>query len=899
MKCPICQHNNSEKAKRCKKCGNPLNAPSQISSLNISSGANTNIGGSVVGRDQITVNDAQGPVIIAKDGSTIVIGERPIEMTAVERESTLGRYLSLVIKQSCRLQLKGIGSRGRLVNIELEHIYITLRTTQTRTVQDDWTEDGRPLRVKEKVRLRGADEERLRTETGSVKVQEALAKKLHLVVLGDPGSGKTMLLHYLALGYARDRAEKKSFVQDSLGLPESGHLPILLPLRRLGAYLLTHHPRDDGVEGHVRLLKFLREYLKGVFNVPDDFFDADLEAGRAVILLDGIDEVGDAELRRRVARLIDAFVSAYPKCRVVVTSRVAGYTGAARLSEDFATTTIRDFTLTDVEQFLTHWNRLVAIGEGGSGESAENDAVSQTQQLLTVISANPCVRELAVNPLMLTVIALVHRERAKLPDRRAELYAEAVKVLLETWDKAKETKDVRVQEIPILEDRPFNTDDRHLLLQKIALKMHEAQKKEIEADDLRRELQASFAGMTSDAPAAGRAVERFLNVIQERTGLLVEAGQGVYRFSHLTFQEYLAAQAILKRDDCVKYTLKRTPETWWREVILLAVGQLSTDNPERMTKLIQRIADLKTGPTRYHNLVLALEALHNAGTPRLDDKTVKEIKVRLQKKLEGERPTWSKLLGDLTVKGWVEERGKVIEALARSGTGYWSLPYGEPEWITVPAGEFWMGEGKEEHRVFVPEFQIARVPVTNAQYQLFMQATGIQPPKHWEDGQPPKGKASHPIVYVSWYNAREYCRWLSKVTGKVIRLPTEAEWEKAARGDKDKRIYPWSGDFDSAKCNSSELGLWGTSPVGAFPAGASPNGVLDVAGNVWEWCQSKYALYPYKPNDGREDLGGNDARVVKGGSCVLNREFCRTACRFRPEPDLIDDLIGFRVACSL
>src|SRR5207249_3699107 len=102
------------------------------------------------------------------------------------------------------------------------------------------------------------------------------------------------------------------------------------------------------------------------------------------------------------------------------------------------------------------------------------------------------------------------------------------------------------------------------------------------------------------------------------------------------------------------------------------------------------------------------------------------------------------------------------------------------------------------------------------------------------EGQPPKGKASHPVVHVSWHDVRAYCEWLSKVTGKAIRLPTEAEWEKAARGDKDKRTYPWGDVFDSAKCNSRELGLGDTSPVGVFPAGASPYGVLDVAGNVWE-----------------------------------------------------------------
>ena len=161
-----------------------------------------------------------------------------------------------------------------------------------------------------------------------------------------------------------------------------------------------------------------------------------LQQGGAVILLDGLDEVADPELRRRVARLVEDFTRAYPQCRYIVTSRIVGYTGAARLGENYATTTVRDFTLADVEGFLTHWHRLVAVGQMGPGESAEAFAADQTQQLLSAIKANERIRELAINPLMLTVIAMVHRDRVKLPDRRAELYAEAIDVLLGKWEEA-------------------------------------------------------------------------------------------------------------------------------------------------------------------------------------------------------------------------------------------------------------------------------------------------------------------------------------------------------------------------------------------------------------------------------------------------------------------------------
>jgi formylglycine-generating enzyme required for sulfatase activity len=716
-----------------------------------------------------------------------------------------------------------------------------------------------------------------------------------MVVLGDPGSGKTTLLRYLALCYARDRAEGSAVVRDNLSLPESGHLPILLPLRNLGAFLKEHYLRDDGTEGHARLLEFLAQYLENErIILPGDFFDGALSEGHVVVLMDGMDEVGDPALRRRVALLIDAFAAACPKCRIVVTSRIVGYTGSARLGEGFVTTTVRDFTLADVELFLRHWHRLVAVGQMGPGESAEAFAAGQTGKLMEAIKANARVRELATNPLMLTVIALVHRDRVKLPDRRAELYAEAVDVLLGKWDEAR-----GVEEVGILDDRPLDAGDRRLLLQSIALQMHDAHKKEIEEEDLHRQLLVSFTNMTPDVRAAQHAVRRFLSVIQERTGLLVEAGPGLYRFSHLTFQEYLSALAILARDDYIDYTLKRAPDPWWREAILLEVGQLSTKSREQTTQIIQRIAELRPEPAPYHNLVLAVEALRDAGITRVDGRVAAEIQRRVKSKLEQDRPVWSKLLGKLTVRAWVEERGRVVEALVQSGAGYWTLPNGEPEWIKIPAGEFWMGEGREIHHVFVPEFQIARVPITNAQYHLFVQAAHAKPPEHWMDGSPPRGKASHPVANVSWHDAIAYCKWLSQVTGKAIRLPTEAEWEKAARGDKDQRGYPWGNDFDSSKCNSEELGLGDTSPVGVFPTGVSPYGCLDMAGNVREWCQSSHKPYPYETDDGRESREGNQTRVVRGGSFGSSRGGARCAGRgVDLRPVYRGYGIGFRVVVS-
>lgn len=425
------------------------------------------------GRELSAAEHAQ--VVYAEQGATIVIGDAPVAMTAVDPESTLARYLHHIVSQNRYLQLQGIRSGGKLVNIELDRIYVTLRATRQRSRRSevDWLAAETALAPGESHR---AMAETMAQETTDVSVNAALEEHRRLVVLGDPGSGKTTLLRFLALLYARDLAEDTQRVPDKLGLPEAGTLPILFPLRQIGRYLAKHRPKDDGIEGHLVLLQFLvgmLEYER--IKVPVDFFDRWLKDGQAAILLDGLDEVADPGLRRRVSRLVDSFTRAYPRCRYVVTSRIVGYTDASRLSEGYASATVRAFSIDDVRVFLSQWHRLVAIGQMGPGAPAEAHAATQTAQLLDAIERNDRVRELAINPLMLTVIALVHRDRVKLPDRRAELYQEAVDVLLGKWDEARD-----VPESVILADRPFDISDRRLVLQAVALGMHEKALKEIE-----------------------------------------------------------------------------------------------------------------------------------------------------------------------------------------------------------------------------------------------------------------------------------------------------------------------------------------------------------------------------------------------------------------------------------
>jgi len=828
--------------------------------------AGDSLGDIVTGTQLTAAEGAQ--IVYAERGATVVIGDAPVKMTAVDRESALGRYLQHVISQNRYLQLQGIRSGGKLVNIELDRIYVTLRATRQRAQREDveWLAGERCLAPGEAQRER---HEGPQADTTHVTVNEALADHKRLIVLGDPGSGKTTLLRYLALLYARDLAERSRLANEKLGLSESGALPIFLPLRQIGRYLAEHHPRDDGTEGHVILLQFFAQVLKNErIEVPADFFDAWLKDGRTALLLDGLDEVADPNLRRRVSRLVDAFTRAYPDCRYVVTSRIVGYTEASQLSEGYATTTVREFSMKDVESFLSQWHRLVAIGQMGPGETAEAFAASQTRQLLDAIEKNDRVRELAINPLMLTVIALIHRDRVKLPDRRAELYQEAVDVLLGKWDEAKS-----VQESLIVSDRPFDISDRRLVLQHLALAMHEQAIKEIDAEPLREILAEELSGAVIDPRELEAAVARFLHVIRERTGLLIARAEGTYAFSHLTFQEYLAALAIAGRDDYVDYSLRRTDDEWWREVILLEAGYLSTQSKEKTTRLIRAIADKKVEPVPYHNLVLAAECVRDAGANRIVGDLETQLRARLQQELEA--PVAKGVFGAvqtlftraMSPETAARRRIAAAEALGKiGGSQFWTLPHGEPVWVAIPEGEFTMGEGSEAHRVRLPAYSISKVPITNAQYQLFVQASEHEPPSHWNGKRVPRGKEVHPVVNVSWHDAIAYCRWLSEVTKKEISLPSEAQWEKAARGAEDARGYPWGDTFDAARCNVHESGFGGTTPVGVFLNGASPYGCLDMAGNVWEWTRSRYGAYPYRANDGREPAQTEGQMVLRGGS---------------------------------
>ncbi len=844
------------------------------------------------------------------------IEETEIELAKLERVLTaptsaqlpetpeLQRYAQHLIAHNQYLPQQGIHAGGKPVTIELEKIFITLRTLRERTVRVG--EDGLDEEAGRAPGERAKMEDRTRTETVSVPVPEVLGERRRLAILGDPGSGKTTLLQYLTLLYAKDLVKPGGNVPARLGLDESGYLPILLYLRQVGVFLHKNYPADDTCDGHGLLFDLLRETLTSHrAEMPEDFFEAALREGRAVVLLDGLDEVADPGLQRRVVKLVECLVKAYPKARYIVTCRVVSYKDDARLQEQFDLASIQDFSLADVEQFLTHWHRQIAHSLIENPAGAEAQAGNQTRDLLAAIKANPSILALAINPLMLTVIALVHREQVKLPDRRSDLYEVVIKALLETRDEAR-----NIQLPAILPDGgSIGVEVRLNVLQELALYMHNAEQKDIEKADLREFLTTRyFKEMVGKKIEAQAAADRFLHIIMERTGLLIARSQTLFSFSHLTFQEYLAGRAMTDQDDPTAYILARTANPWWREAILLAAGYLADGGPKRPSRLIRAIAGQTEEPARFHNRILAAECVRDVTSGRVEPALIRDLKAQLWQAVAAPLPLADQNTDAL--KAMINRKAAVTEALAWLDAGYWRPPYGEPEWAQIPAGRFMMGSDdsdkeayareKPQHPVKLSAYAIAKTPVTNAQYEIFVKATGQTAPQHWTDGKPPKGKDSHPVTYVSWEDASAYCQWLRQMTGRDIRLPTEAEWERAARGA-DGRRYPWGNEFEIGRCNNDSLGLRDTSPVGIFLNGASPEGLLDLSGNVYEWCLDWFSGEYYAECLGKGILenptgpadGSN--RVIRGGSWFYDGQSFRSAFRNLNSPGHRDYSVGFRL----
>jgi len=817
-----------------------------------------------------------------------------------------GLYLEHIIASNKYLPVAGFETNLR-IPIPLDRVYVHLQA-----------------RMSEIQRAQHGPMARSATQTAqdrTVSAQDALnfaidRKYDGLAILGHPGSGKTTLAKYLALCFATATAGQNLGIGKPL-------LPLLIPLRSV----------DPGKNLIQNILALLEEYS---IDVDEKFFRRYLRGGKAIVLLDGLDEVPTEKKRSLVSRWIHHNVHlAFPKSPVVITSRFSGYRGDAVLPGAYLRLEIQDYDLPQIKQFVENWLTAVETHLHEDTEHWRTQARLAGTELCRRIESTPALKELAVNPLMLQIIALVHRDRGMLPDRRVELYKECTDVLLERWDKAKG--------LEVL----LSAVDARRLLQPVALWMHSVQnRREVSEKEIYDFIRPHLSRIKKKVNA-----QDLMKSWQERSGIFKGEGD-MFFFNHLSFQEYLTAEEV-RNKKAIPVLVKYFDDAWWREPTLLAMG---LTNPSIFTEFMSAVLNLsgsngggtdfmlrcideatekeeeaflkamrsaKNFTARYRALLglerIATEEARAGVRSALSDKDERIVE-QARGILAG--------LGEAPAEKEVERSSVTIEGKAIQLPKRIFNPVEQnAEYILIPGGSYKYSVAKRQTEI--PPLYVARNPVTNKQYRRFIrylqgEKVGAEPdkitlnafadrlishskkikdmsryigadPSEWagklrsryDDGNRFNGD-DQPVVGITWYAAASYCHWLTDLTGKMnpaekvlFRLPDEKEWEWAASGG--NRVYPW-GDNKPDEKRANYGGMVGqTTPVGAFPAGATPEGLMDMAGNVWEWMENRYEK-------------GSPYCALRGGSWFLTTEYLRCTSRVNyGYPDDWNDFIGFRV----
>ncbi len=795
-------------------------------------------------------------------------------------------YLETLREKNRWLEIRGMGAQVA-ERMELTDVYTRLRAA-----------GGAPREA----RVAGRRDD---MEPRDRDLREVLTEHRDVVLIGDPGSGKTTHLRYLAQNLAAlclDPGDAKARERLGLGDDPAPQFPVLVRLAEFAKSLGARKSSDLPEAAREHFLAYLDAVVVGDgLRLPERWLRDRIERGGCLVLLDGLDEVPGAGERERIARIVEEVVVAGRRAgnRHWITCRTRAYEGRVQLAGDLENFRLAPFDREQVEAFAAGWCRaLHRVPEDDTSSPAAGLAEGYSSELLEAIDSHPNVGPLTESPLMLTVLAVVHWNRRRLPEGRADLYGAAVEYLLESRR----------------EQSSYSTTRRREALRALAVRMMD------DPDGVQRTLGREEAAVAV-ARALGidrRAAMEFLEEEALWSGLLVSRTEGEVEFWHLTFQEYLAAVELAEDfDEGWRRLAPRLHDDRWSEVVLLLAGALRAAGIKSARRLIEKVLDTGTErESRARAVGLAgriLGELRSAGgSPEKDTRYEEALRATLEI-FEPGGPV-------------VEERVRIEvgEALGRAGDP--RLAGVRDNKILIRGGAFWMGAQARDprgrghdpdafedeapvHRVALSDFRIGRFPVTVGEFRRFVeagargcldranwspqgwkwrQAASVEAPENWKDQ---LLHPTRPVTGVSWHEADAYARWAGGD------LPTEAQWEYTARGDVGRK-YPWGGDEPTNRHASFGSTVRASPPVGIYPLGATPEGVHDLAGNVWEWCRDWFGRYEDQETHNPIGPKSGQSRVLRGGSWAYIPGDLRASIRGYSRPENRFGYVGFRVVWS-
>jgi formylglycine-generating enzyme required for sulfatase activity len=797
-------------------------------------------------------------------------------------------YARWLLRRSGQLELPDVQPRHG-ADIDLFDVYTPLITSQTPDV---------PFGVQSQL-----DQEAPKDNGLSFRLLTDLLNSHSIYVSGQPGSGKSLFCRWVTWLICNGEMPTISIPPPSEyqeGFPGQlkGRLPILVRLRELWPHVQTSPSKETLTSDSLE--DALRRWLDSQKAPGTDgaTLSAQLQRGTTLLVLDGIDEVpflqciADEEYYPR-AMLLDGLIDAAPRWtkagnRLLITARSHVLPSQDQDRLGLKHVPILGMTSPLQELLVRRW---FVRHERDSSRGLETAAA-----MIRQLRSEQSLDELATNPLLLTLMCGFYADGKALPENRYLLYQHILETLLAgRYPKTEEQTRVRGR------------------LGKIALGMHTgdtlAQSREspefvapmLEVDLI---LQA-YQEVDQETDSGRRAVIKVREELLSKSGLLVPSGHSQASFYHPTFQEFLAAERIVKLfahtpDKFIDVQVNRGAAPGWRGTLSLAFTSLICSFSEELA--LERLRGLiaRTAPStsdRDHDT--QGEVIWNVGVVIgdclriLSDRKViipddlkRFFHTLVLRAIEREAPVHARHALAVALSAMSDSR--ILPDLKVQNQGR-----EHPGYVKIPSGRYLFGE--ENRSAWKKAFFLSRYPVTNVQYRTFWDDRGYHRREYWSEAgwkwkeerqvvEPEYWRvnafnaAGQPVVGVSFWEAEAFCAWAGGG------LPSESRWERAARGPRGT-AYPWGDSWENGICNSSEAGLGVTSAVGIFPRSRSKAFQLDdMVGNVWEWCM--------------DQLPGG--RAIRGGSWQNCAGGCRSTVRYSRDPAHRGTYIGFRVAvdCS-